>query len=248
MRYFLDLAYKGTNYHGWQIQKNAVSVQETINQALSTLLQQKTECVGSGRTDTGVHASHQIAHFDTSVEMDLTKFQYKLNVLLPFDIAVNSIKQVKEEAHARFDAVRRSYYYCIHSKKDPFKSGYSYFYSQPLDLNLIRQAIALLKENRNFQAFSKVKTDVKTFECEIFDISWETSEDGHRFVVSADRFLRGMVRALVGTLLDVGHAKTSLEDLKIILKSGNRSMAGRAVPPEGLYLHSVDYPEQIYIE
>ena len=247
MRYFLDLAYKGTNYHGWQIQKNASSVQETVNQALSTILQQKTECTGSGRTDTGVHATQQIAHFDTGTIIEPADLQYKLNVLLPFDIAVNNIRQVKEDAHARFDATLRSYNYLIHTKKDPFKVGSSYFYSQPLNIDLINKAIPVLKETKDFQAFSKVKTDVKTFDCEIFDISWETSEDGHRFVVSADRFLRGMVRALVGTLLDVGLSKTSPNDLKIILKSGNRSMAGRAVPPEGLFLTKVDYPENIYI-
>ncbi len=248
MRYFLDLAYKGTNYHGWQIQKNAASVQETINQALSTILQEKAECTGSGRTDTGVHATQQIAHFDTNVSLDVVDFQYKLNVLLPFDIAVNNILPVREEAHARFDATLRSYTYFIHSKKDPFKVGSSYFYSQHLNIDLIYEAIEVLKNTRDFQAFSKVKTDVKTFECEIFDMSWETSEDGHRFVVSADRFLRGMVRALVGTLLDIGLSKTRPEDLKIILKSGNRSMAGRAVPPEGLFLAKVDYPESIYLE
>ncbi len=247
MRYFLDLAYRGTNYHGWQIQKNASSVQETVNQALATILQQQTECTGSGRTDTGVHASQQIAHFDTTTAIDPADIQYKLNVLLPYDIAVNNIRQVKEDAHARFDATHRSYNYFIHSKKDPFKTGTSYFYSQSLKVDMINEAIRVLKNARDFQAFSKVKTDVKTFNCEIFDISWETSEVGHRFEVSADRFLRGMVRALVGTLLDIGLSKTSPEDLKIILESGNRSMAGRSVPPEGLFLTKVDYPENIFI-
>ncbi|XOV92807.1 MAG: tRNA pseudouridine(38-40) synthase TruA [Bacteroidota bacterium] len=248
MRYFMDLSYKGTGFHGWQVQKNAISVQEMINKALSTILQVPTECVGSGRTDTGVHAHQQIAHFDTQETLDTLEFKYKLNVLLPFDIAVNNLRQVESKAHSRFDASRRTYHYYIHSRKDPFKTGFSYYYSQELDHDKIIAALKTLEKTRDFQAFSKVKTEVKTFECEIFEISWETSEVGHRFVVSADRFLRGMVRAMVGTLLDIGLAKINLDDLETILKSGNRSMAGRAVPPEGLYLHRVEYPSNIYVD
>ncbi len=248
MRYFMDLTYKGSHYHGWQIQKNDISVQEVINKALTTLLQANTECVGSGRTDAGVHANQQIAHFDTDETLDTKNFQHKLNVLLPFDIAINKITHVKDRAHARFDATRRTYHYHIHTVKDPFKTGYSYFYSQPVNVEMIDKALNILKNAQDFRAFSKVKTEVKTFECEIFDLSWETYERGHRFEVSADRFLRGMVRAFVGTLIDVGLFKTSLEDLNLILKSGNRSMAGRAVPPEGLYLHRINYPKDIFID
>ncbi len=248
MRYFMDLSYKGTNYHGWQVQKNAKSVQEVTNHALSTLLQKPVECVASGRTDTGVHAHQQIAHFDSIEPLDTGDFSYKLNVLLPHDIAVNSIRRVSDEAHARFDAIKRTYHYEIHNFKDPFKTGLSYYYGQPLDIQQINGALAILKETKNFMAFSKVKTDVKTFDCDIFDMSWETSEVGHRFVVSANRFLRGMVRALVGTLLDTGLSKTSLNDLQEIIRSGDRSQAGRAVPPEGLYLRRIEYPETIYLD
>lgn len=244
----MDLSYKGTNYHGWQVQKNASSIQEVVHQALSTLFQKPVECVASGRTDTGVHAQQQIVHFDSEQPLETSNFSHKLNVLLPYDIAVNSISQVGEHAHARFDAIRRTYHYQIHTRKDPFKAGYSYYYHQALDLKSINEAIKLLKETTNFMAFSKVKTDVKTFDCEIFDISWETYEGGHRFVVSANRFLRGMVRALVGTLLDVGLSKTNLGDLQKIIKIGDRSLAGRAVPPEGLYLFRVEYPKNVYLD
>ena len=248
MRYFLDISYQGSTYHGWQIQKNAVSVQEVINQALSTILRYKTDCLGSGRTDSGVHAVQQVAHFDTRNKLDVEDFRYKLNALLPPSIAINHVKAVNEVAHARFDASKRSYQYLIHRQKDPFKEGLSYFFSTSINLEKIQEAIKILREWTNFQAFSKVKTDVNNFDCQIFHASWETSETDHRFFVSANRFLRGMVRAMVGTLLEVGQEKITLQDLIQILESEDRSRAGRAVPPEGLYLCAIEYPKDIFID
>ena len=248
MRYFLDISYQGSTYHGWQIQKNAISVQEVINEGLSTILRYKTECLGSGRTDTGVHAIQQMAHFDSQDKLDIEDFKYKLNALLPSSIAINDIKTVNEAAHARFDATRRSYQYLIHRQKDPFKEGLSYFFSTPINQEKIQEAIKILREWTNFQAFSKVKTDVNNFDCQIFQATWETSETDHRFFVSANRFLRGMVRAMVGTLLEIGQEKITPQDLIQILESEDRSRAGRAVPPEGLYLCAIEYPKDIFID
>ncbi|HCX20373.1 MAG: tRNA pseudouridine(38-40) synthase TruA [Flammeovirgaceae bacterium] len=248
MRYFLDIAYRGTTFHGWQIQPNASTVQEEINKAVSMLLQQPMECLGSGRTDTGVHASQQIAHLDIHSEIDKDQLQYRLNALLPQEISVNGIRQVKEEAHARFDATSRSYEYHIHKQKNPFKTGLSYFFNRHVDIELINQACELIKGWQNFQAFSKVHTDVKTFDCTIHHIEWKESNDSHVFSVSANRFLRGMVRAMVGTLLEIGQNKMSVADLEEVLKSGIRSNAGRSAPPEGLFLTAVDYPKDIYID
>ena len=248
MRYFLDIAYRGTAFHGWQIQPNAITVQEEINRALSTLLQLETECLGSGRTDAGVHASQQIAHFDIYQKLDTSRFQYKLNALLPYEISIQGIRQVKEEAHARFDAVSRSYQYHIHKLKNPFKTGLSYLFSRPVDVQKIGEATQLIKSWENFQAFSKVHTDVKTFNCTIHHIDWSESNDSHVFSVSANRFLRGMVRAMVGTLLEIGQNKLSVADLELVLKSGVRSNAGRSAPPEGLFLSAVEYPKDIYLD
>ncbi|MEQ9304438.1 MAG: tRNA pseudouridine(38-40) synthase TruA [Marinoscillum sp.] len=248
MRYFLDIAYRGTAFHGWQIQPNAVTVQEEINRALSVLLQSPTECVGSGRTDAGVHATHQVAHIDTGTKLDSGQLRYKLNALLPYEISVNEIRPVIPEAHARFDAVHRTYHYYIHTAKDPFKAGISYLFTPQLNTDLICKANELIRVWTDFQAFSKVQTDVNHFDCKIFEISWTETNDGHVFCVSANRFLRGMVRAMVGTLLDVGQRKRSLYELEEILKSGIRSNAGRSAPPEGLFLTEVGYPDSIYLD
>ncbi len=247
VRYFLDIAYRGTAFHGWQAQPNAQTVQEEINRALTTLLQRPTECLGSGRTDTGVHASQQIAHFDAELKIDLDKLRYRLNSLLPHEVSIQDIRPVQSQAHARFDAVSRSYQYHIHKQKDPFKTGLSYLFSRPVDTTRVNEACALIKSWQNFQAFSKVHTDVKTFDCTIHEIGWKESNDGHVFSVSANRFLRGMVRAMVGTLLEIGQKRMSLAELELVLNRGERSGAGRAVPPEGLFLTTVTYPKDIYI-
>lgn len=247
MRYFMDLSYRGTAFHGWQIQPNAHTVQSEIQQAMSTILQNGTEIVGSGRTDTGVHASQQIAHFDVDEEIDVEKLKFRLNALLPGSISINEIIPVYPTAHARFDAQSRTYHYRIHTQKNPFREGLSYLYNRELNLDKIAEALELIRGWKNFQAFSKVHTDVVHFDCDIFDAKWEESNDGYVFSVSANRFLRGMVRALVGTLLEIGLERITTKDLQIILESGDRSNAGRAVPPEGLYLSKVKYPKSIYL-
>jgi tRNA pseudouridine38-40 synthase len=247
MRYFLDLAYDGSPYHGWQVQPNAPSVQEEVNIALSILLKQKTECVGSGRTDTGVHAFQQFAHFDANKRLDTAHFMYQLNGILPQAIAIHHIRAVRPNAHARFDAVDRSYRYFIHTRKEPFASGRSYFFSETLDLKAIEEALQIIRQWHDFEAFSRVKTDVSNFECTIFEACWKEENYGHVFYVRANRFLRGMVRAMVGTLLDVGTGKTSLDEFGLILAKRDRKKAGRSVPPEGLFLNSVSYPASLFI-
>lgn len=246
MRYFLDISYRGTAFHGWQIQPNADTIQAEVNKALSTLLQQETECVGSGRTDAGVHAQQQLAHFDGKLPMTEKEFEFRLNSLLPKAISINSIQKVKKDAHARFDAISRSYEFHIHSHKDPFLNGLSYFFSRSLNLEPIQSGIEIMKNWKNFQAFSKVHTEVNHFECDIYEMSWEYSNGRHLFCVSANRFLRGMVRAIVGTLLEIGQQRLTPEELINVLKSGDRSSAGRSVPAEGLYLTSVTYPDSIF--
>ncbi|MFT6865929.1 MAG: tRNA pseudouridine38-40 synthase [Cyclobacteriaceae bacterium] len=248
MRYFLDIAYMGTAFHGWQVQDNACTVQAEINSALSTILREKTDCLGSGRTDTGVHATHQIAHFDTENELDSDKLIFKLNSLLPKTISINACSKVIETAHARFDADLRSYEYHIHHHKNPFNDGQSYHFKGDLDWDQISEACQLISTWRNFQAFSRVQTEVNHFHCEIKEIKWDQTNDGSVFRVSANRFLRGMVRAMVGTLLEIGQGRMTIEQLKLVLESGDRRKAGRAVPPEGLYLTWVSYPEHIYIK
>lgn len=249
MRFFLDISYCGTAFHGWQVQPNAHTVQEEIQKALSTVLQQQTDCVGSGRTDTGVHATQQIAHVDAELdEASLAQLQYRLNGLLPPEISINAIRRVNPGAHARFAAISRTYHYHLHQKKDPFKNGRSYLFPKPIDTAAISQALVLIKSWKNFQAFSKVHTDVNHFNCDIHEIEWKETNDGHLFSVSANRFLRGMVRATVGTLLEVGMGRLDINQLRAILESGDRSKAGRSVPPEGLYLSEVKYPDSVYLE
>lgn len=247
MRYFLDIAYLGTAFHGWQVQPNAVTVQEKINHALTTLLQTPTECVGSGRTDAGVHASQQIAHLDAEIPMPLDQFQYRLNGFLPPEISINGIYPVIPEAHARFDAESRTYHYYIHRYKNPFLIGRSYHFNRTLQLDRIRDAVSLFSGWKNFQAFSKVHTDVNHFDCQIFSADWIETNEGYVFSVCANRFLRGMVRAVVGTLLEVGQERISLNQLEDILKSGDRARAGRSAPAEGLFLTEVKYPKYIYL-
>ncbi|REE00579.1 tRNA pseudouridine(38-40) synthase TruA [Marinoscillum furvescens] len=248
MRYFLDIAYRGTAFHGWQIQPNAVTVQEEIQRALSVIFQQPMECVGSGRTDTGVHATHQIAHVDWESKLSQEDVQYKLNGLLPPEIAINEVMAVKPEAHARFDAEKRTYHYHIHKHKDPFRKGLSYHFGRSLDMEAIASACGVIARWKNFQAFSKVHTDVNHFDCDIFHIEWKETNEGYVFSVSANRFLRGMVRAMVGTLLDIGQGRMTLEAFEDALKSGVRSNVGRAAPPEGLYLTEVLYPKSVYLD
>ncbi len=247
MRYFLDISYDGQPYHGWQKQENAITVQEVIENAISTILKDKINITGSGRTDTGVHAIQQIAHFDFPGNLDRDQLKYGLNSLLDNSISINQINKVTNDAHARFDATGRTYQYFIHRNKNPFLVNRSYYFKPELDLQKIGEACDIICKWRNFKAFSKVKTEVDNFECEIFTAKWEYHENGHVFTVTANRFLRGMVRAMVGTLIEIGQSKLSVREFALILENGNRSEAGTSVPAHGLVLSEVKYPATIYL-
>lgn len=248
MRYFLYLSYNGTNYHGWQVQDNAITVQQVLNESLSTLLRKDIMAMGSGRTDTGVHARMQVVHFDVEEELDGPQLVAKLNRFLPRDIAVHQMKAVHPEANTRFDATSRQYHYLMHTHKSPFLENLSYGFYQPLDVEAMNQACEKLLQWKDFECFSRVKTEVNNFYCDIFEAKWLTENENLLFSVRANRFLRGMVRAIVGTLIDVGQGKTGLNDFSDILESRDRRKAGRAVPPQGLYLNDIVYPEEIFIK
>jgi len=246
-RYFLQLSYKGTRYHGWQVQPNAVSVQEVIENALSTILRENIQVVGAGRTDTGVHASYFILHFEVQKTIpenfDLT---YKLNSFLPEDIAVQQCRPVADDAHARFSAVSRTYHYFISTVKDPFAAETSYRYLLLLDVEKMNEAAKMLLDYDDFTSFSRLHTDVKTNNCKIFEAYWKTEETQLVFVIKADRFLRNMVRAIVGTLLEVGQGKLNLDEFREVIDKKDRGVAGASAPPHGLFLVDIEYPEGIY--
>jgi tRNA pseudouridine38-40 synthase len=246
-RYFLQLAYKGTNFHGWQVQPDKVTVQGEISKALSIVLKEDIEVTGAGRTDTGVHARYYIAHFDSSrkgLEED-DKLLYSLNSLLSSDIAVYRIIPVPHTAHARFDALSRTYQYFITTEKDPFRQETAYLYHVGLDLPLMNRACRIIKQYRDFTSFSKVHTDVKTFHCNIMEAKWTQEDHLYTFTIRADRFLRNMVRAIVGTMMEVGEKKISLEDFRQIIETHDRSAAGKSVPAHGLFLTAIKYPAHI---
>ena len=245
MRYFIEIAYNGANYFGWQIQPNAITVQEVLEDRLSTLLKTEIKVTGAGRTDAGVHAKQLFAHFDCEEITDISELIFRLNSFLPKDIAISNIIRVKEDAHARFDAVLREYEYVISLKKNPFSEGLAYQIHNKPDVELMNKAAKVLLDYKDFQCFSRSKTDVKTYHCIIKKAYWQETNEGLIFTVSADRFLRNMVRAIVGTLLDVGFKKTSLETFHKILKNKDRSKAGASAPAHGLYLTKVQYPETI---
>ena len=245
-RHFLKLAFKGTNYHGWQIQPNALTVQETLNQALSTVLREDIHVVGAGRTDTGVHASCFWAHFDLSVPIaEPEKIRFRLNRFLPDDIAVYGIWPVHEKAHARFDALSRTYQYQITRVKDPFKREFAYCFFFDLEVKKMNEACSVLFEYQDFSSFSKSNTQTKTNLCEIYQAEWK--EQGHMliFTIQANRFLRNMVRAITGTMLDIGQGKLRVEDFRSIIERKNRSEAGYSVPPNGLFLTHIQYPDHL---
>lgn len=242
MRYFIEFAYKGTDYHGWQYQPNATSVQETLTKAIATILKSDIELVGAGRTDSGVHAKQMFAHFDYDLEIDIPYLSHKLNSFLPKDIAVLCFHKVHDDAHARFDATKRTYEYHIHTKKNAFQNDNSWYYQNDLNIDLMNKACEMLFNHTDFECFSKVHTDVNTFNCKIFEANWKQINDALIFTISADRFLRNMVRAIVGTMINLGLEKVSLQEFKTILDSKDRSKAGFSVPAHGLYLTKVDYP------
>ena len=245
MRYFINISYNGKNYHGWQIQKNAVTVQSTIQDVISKILGKSTDIVGSGRTDTGVHAKSQVAHFDVNKEVD-NDFIYRVNAFLPQDISINSVNQVDDNSHARFDAISREYIYKIHDLKSPFVDGLSVFYNKKINMDLINEACSTIMKNLDFQSFSKVKTEVKNFNCTISHASIRRKNNFYLFKFCADRFLRGMVRALVGTLLQLNEGKINLKEFNLIFEKKNREYAGPSAPPYGLYLNKVNYNSDIF--
>ncbi|MCT4614287.1 MAG: tRNA pseudouridine(38-40) synthase TruA [Marinifilaceae bacterium] len=243
-RYFIRCAYKGTNYHGWQIQPNAISVQEVINNALSVLLNTKTNCVGCGRTDTGVHALDFMLHFDTDVEFDIEKFKIRINRFLPQDISVFEIMKVRNDYHTRFDAISRAYIYKISTIKHAFRQDTHWTTHYDLNIEQMNEACKILFEYIDFTSFSKLHTDTKTNNCKIMEAKWEQKSDEILFLIKADRFLRNMVRAIVGTMVELGRGKIDLNEFRQIIESKNRCKAGVSVPSQGLYLSEIKYDEQ----
>jgi tRNA pseudouridine38-40 synthase len=243
-RYFLQISYKGTNYHGWQIQPNAISVQEVVEKTMSTVLRETIEVVGAGRTDTGVHASFFVLHFELEKEIkEPENLLYKLNSLLPYDIASQKVWPVEPDLHARFSAVSRTYKYYISTQKNPFRTDTSFKYVLPLDIDKMNEAARILAEYEDFTSFSRLHTDVKTNNCKILWAEWEVVNTQLIFTIKADRFLRNMVRAIVGTLLEVGKGKLSLSDFRKIIEAKDRGAAGASAPAKGLFLVNVEYPE-----
>jgi len=244
-RYFIELAFNGSAYHGWQIQKNAVSVQEILNNALTTILRQPIDTIGCGRTDTGVHAKQLYAHFDLvspTIDILQSTFIRRVNAVLPRDIAVKQLIKVTADAHARFDATSRSYEYHAHLNKNPFLNGRSWLLRAEPNLTLMNEAAKILLDYQDFSCFSKSNTQTFTNNCTIYNAQWQISNHELIFYISADRFLRNMVRAIVGTLLRIGYHEINLDDMHAIIASKNRSNAGMSVPAHGLYLTEVIYP------
>jgi tRNA pseudouridine38-40 synthase len=248
MRYFFEITYNGRNYHGWQSQTNALGVQAVVEKVLSQLLREKIDIVASGRTDTGVHCLQQFFHTDIAGAFDSGNLLQRMNSFLPRDIAIRSIRKVRPDVSARYGARERTYHYHITRVKDPLKEGLSFYFFKPLNQQTLKRATALLVGMHDFQCFSKVKTDVDHFVCTVRQARWTTKGNMLVFSISANRFLRGMVRAIVGTLLDVGTGKITVQDFSKILKNKDRKLAGMNVPAEGLYLVSVKYPASIFIK
>lgn len=249
MRYFLRLAYNGSPFHGWQRQPNAIGVQQIIEDALSKIWQYQVGITGAGRTDTGVHAKMMYAHFDYDGVIDKKQLLRSLNLLVGKDIAIYDLLKVKDDAHARFDALSRSYEYRISLIKDPFDYGSSYFLNNAPDINLMNRAAAILLDISDFTSFAKLHSDAKTNICKVSEAYWRKDEETGKLVfrISANRFLRNMVRAVVGTLLEVGNNKLSVEDFVSIIDKRDRCEAGMSVPPQGLFLTDIIYPEEIFI-
>lgn len=241
-RYFITFAYDGTAYHGWQIQPNGNSVQEELQKALSTILRENIEVVGAGRTDAGVHARRMTAHFETEANFDCAQLAYKLNRLVPRDIAIYDVYPVDADMHARFSATLRTYHYYIHTRKNPFLRHYSCELHYQLDFDLMNQAAARLLAVDDFGAFCKAHADVKTTLCNVTEAVWVRDVgDAWHFRISANRFLRNMVRAVVGTLIEVGRHRMTLQQFDDVVASGSRSNAGESMPGNALFLEDVKY-------
>ena len=245
MRFFIQFSYFGKAYHGWQNQPNAITVQEVLENAMSKLLNSPISVMGAGRTDTGVHAKEMYAHFDVEHLTEIPELLFRLNSYLPNDIAVQRIFEVKDDAHARFNATARTYEYHISKTKDPFIMDMAHFIWKDLDLAKMNTAAEFLIGKKDFECFSKSNTDVFTNICDLREAKWVVENDKLIFTITADRFLRNMVRAVVGTLLNVGVGKYSTDYVNTILKSKDRTMAGASVPAKGLYLTSIVYPNTI---
>ncbi len=245
-RYFVELSYNGTAYHGWQVQPNALTVQEILNKAFSSILRADIKLTGAGRTDTGVHASFFVAHLDLDEKIeDCNSLVYKINGFIPQDIAIKRIIRVKNNIHSRFDAVSRTYQYVISTVKNPFKVDFCHLIYNPPDISKMNKAAKYLYLYEDFTCFSKLHTDTRTNKCKITFAEWEKRENELVFSITADRFLRNMVRAIVGTLIDIGFGKTSPEDIKEIIESEDRTKAGFSAPAKGLFLVDIQYPNDI---
>lgn len=247
-RYLIWLSFDGATFCGWQVQPNGNTVQQTLNDALGTLLRIPVETVGAGRTDTGVHAKRYAAHFDLPQDIvpHPEQLVYKLNRLLPSSIAVQKIVSVSADFHARYSAANRTYHYKIHTQKDPFLNNWSWFIDRPLDLQSMQKAALLLLAYNDFQCFSRSHTDVKNYLCNIQHAEWSINHHIISFEITANRFLRNMVRAIVGTLVEVGLGKKSVDDFEKIILSKDRKMAGYSAPAHGLYLADIEYPESYF--
>ncbi len=246
-RYFIEMAYNGTKYHGWQVQPNAISVQEVMDDALIKALRQHVHVVGAGRTDTGVHASYFVAHFDIGTPLDdVDRFLFKINRILHDDIVVYSIKEVNTDAHSRFSALSRKYFYYLKIQKGPFCNDLTHRPYHELDFEKMNAAAQLLFEYDDFTSFSKLHTDTKTNLCKIMQAEWVKQDDKMVFIIKADRFLRNMVRAIVGTLMDIGRGKLSIDEFKQIIEAKDRGAAGASAPPQGLFLADIEYPENLF--
>jgi tRNA pseudouridine38-40 synthase len=245
MRYFLEVSYKGTSYSGFQSQKNANTIQAEVEKAFKILLKEEIQLTGSSRTDTGVHALQNYFHFDTKSELS-SQLLYNLNALLPGDIAVRNLYKVRDEAHCRFDAITREYKYYVYQKKNPFLEGKAYYYPYTLDVELMQKAATIIKEYSDFTSFSKRNTQVKSFTCDIQESHWIIEGECFIYQVKANRFLRGMVRALVATMLKVGRNKTNPDNFRTIIESKDCTLADFSAPPEGLFLVQVAFPNNYF--
>lgn len=246
MRYFLEIAFDGTDFHGWQRQPNAISVQEVLEEALALVCKVGQGIVGAGRTDAGVHAQQIFAHVDADIDLVDPIWADKLNNFLPPSVVIRSIRAAKPEAHARFDATGRTYKYYISLGKNPFNTRFSHQLHRSPDVDLMNRAASKLLGTQDFQCFSRSKTDVKTYICTVTEATWTLNDNELVFTIAADRFLRNMVRAVVGTLLEVGYGKRELESIAGLIESKNRSEAGASAPAKGLFLHNVTYSDDLF--
>lgn len=246
MRYFLELKYDGGAYCGWQRQPDVVTVQGTVEEALSKLLRHSVEIVGAGRTDTGVNALYYVAHFDTEVAFDADQLRYKLNLMLPHDISIDSVTPVSNEAHARFDAKEREYTYYISTTKNPFRRFSAWMYYVPLDIDKMNEAARLLLEYEDFTTFAKLNSNNKTNICHLMHAEWVREGDVLCFKIRADRFLRNMVRSIVGTLVDVGRGRYTVDEFRAIVEAKDLSKASAGAPAQGLFLSDVVYDAELF--